>query len=96
MAGGHPNLVDEELRRFIGVNVVDSGSKAHNNPIIQGRHNMVPGVVEKFCGPRRNDLVVENAGGDPVKNIALPRPKNPNFEIHTQSRHDGLAYSSLG
>jgi len=32
MAAGHPNLVDKELRGFIGVNAVDSGSNPHNDP----------------------------------------------------------------
>ena len=61
--GSHPDLVDPELGRLVGVDVMDRGRHAHHQSLVgdDGDGQVMPRVGEELGRPTGIDGVVEYA-----------------------------------
>jgi len=76
MAGSDGDLVDEQLCRLVGMDVMHAGSKPDDLILIDGNRQMMPFVVQELRHERGIERVVEQVGRDVLEDRAVAGREN--------------------
>ena len=82
MGARDANLVDEKLRRLVGVDVMNAGCHSNDEVAIDRHSQVVSRIGEKFGAPTRIDREVKDVVGDTLEDRRVARLKHANVECH--------------
>ena len=69
------HLVDPELRRLVGVDVVNRSGESDDQPVVEGHRDVMARVFEEPRAPPRVDRLVEDSGRDPREKGFVAAPQ---------------------
>jgi hypothetical protein len=82
MGARDADLVDEKLRRLVGVDVVDAGRHSNDEVAIDSHGKVMSRIGEKFGAPTRIDREVKHIVGDTLEHRRVTRLKNAYIECY--------------
>ena len=80
MSRRNSNLVNPQLRRLVGMDVVHPGCEANDQPILDGDCDVMTSIFKEFFGQFRIDWIVEHPRGNSPEDSIIAAPQDLDFD----------------